>query len=164
MLEYAQGSDVGITNQRLIMWIHGFRHLAENPDVLFFGIGYGEALLQSRTGIAFYESFFLQTLMEIGVVGLAIVVAHFFMIWLISRRASRSHSNLILRQFLKGYSLFIPGFFLANMFGANMIQTDFLAPAFYFMLALCLELSKAQVTGTLQRRSSSENKNEVKLV
>ena len=123
------------SNTRIGMWIEGLNYLYDNPVALLFGIGYGEKIVGTLTGISFYESFFLQTIMEIGLFGLSFFLMHLLAIWMKLKDVKPVRYNCTHNEILYGFKLFFPGFIIANCFGANMFQTDFMAAFFYFMLA-----------------------------
>ena len=66
-----------LLNPRVKIWIHGYEFLLKNPLFLFTGVGYGENITQYITNVSFYESFFYQTLIELGIFGVFLLSLHF---------------------------------------------------------------------------------------
>ena len=69
-----------LTNKRFQMWSHGYHFLKENPYIIFTGVGHGELLVEKVTGIAFYESAFYQAFVEMGFLGVLLLLLHFLMV------------------------------------------------------------------------------------
>jgi O-antigen ligase len=132
------------TNVRLNMWIHGLDFIKDNPIAMLLGVGYGELLVEKVTGIAFYESAFYQVFIEMGVIGILLLLLHFFTIILFIRDIIKNNNNKLKIWISKGYAYFMPGFILCNIFGANMVQTDFIAPIFYGFLGVCYSVNDAK--------------------
>jgi O-antigen ligase len=131
------------------MWSHGYDFLKENPFVIFTGVGYGEALVGKVTGITFYESSFYQAFLEMGILGALLLLAHLIMIIYYVVVGMKREEDRLKIWIFKAYAYFMPGFILSNIFGANMLQTDFIAPIFYGFLAVCYyvhDLNSAEKT------------------
>ncbi len=123
---------------RLIIWQSGLDALANNPLALLFGVGHGESLVEHITGIAFYESLFFQTLIEGGVIGLTLLLIHFWAVGLILYKVRINSMDSDFFEFVQAIFYFFPGFLLANLVGGNLWQTDFLAPIFYCIVGVSI--------------------------
>ena len=126
-----------LINPRFKIWTHGLNFIFNNPMTIIFGIGYGDKISEAITGIAFYESSFLQIFIELGLLGFILLLSHFLIIFNFILKKLKTEDNISKLIIYKGYFYFLPGFVLANIFGGNMYQTDFIAPIFYGFLAIC---------------------------
>ncbi len=127
---------------RTIYWGIGLDYISSNPFTLLWGIGYGSKISMYITGISFFESFIFQTLMELGFLGIVAVFFHFFTIYYNAKILIRTDKPDFFQKILIGINLFLPGFILANCVAANILQTDFVAPIFYFLLAISIFKSR----------------------
>lgn len=138
--------DVG----RMRYWQLGWDYILTNPLDLFFGTGYGSVELVIRIGTL--ESLFFDTFFETGIFGLLFLLIAFYYLWNYSRNYSKPyHSESYLKAVLFGYQLAIPGWFFANTVGGNSLQSDFMAPALFLILGICLAH-----TGHFNKRVVSE--------
>jgi O-antigen ligase len=119
------------------IWTIGLNYIWENPLTLLYGIGYGN--LFSILGFGTTESLFFDTLLQAGIPALFLILAFFYYLWKYSRNLSGPFGQgNYFKAVLYGYSLAIPGLFVACSIGGNSIQTDFIAPVFYLVLGICL--------------------------
>ena len=121
--------------QRFEIWADGLNSMLNNPFAILVGFGHGEVLLEYVTGIAFYESLFLQVFMEGGVVGLLLIGFHFYAVILTIAMVRKRQVGRV-DPFIDGLFFFMPGFIAANLVGGNLWQTDFFAPLFYCSIAI----------------------------
>jgi hypothetical protein len=126
------------SQQRIIYVLRGWDYIVDNPFSLFLGTGFGEMYTYALLDTPHLESLILTTLFQSGVFTLLCLVAHFYFLWSTARYGSvRAHSPFR-RSIFYGYKLYIPGLLLANLVGGNSLQTDFIAPVFYFLLGACM--------------------------
>lgn len=131
-------SEGTIQFQRLVTWQSGLDFIVKNPLLLLVGYGHGESLVEHVTGIGFYESLFFQALIEGGLIGLSLLILHFGVIGVVLQRMKRTTAGSDIFEFVQALYFFFPGFLLANAVGGNLWQTDFFAPLFYCIIAICL--------------------------
>lgn len=124
--------------KRVTYVIWALQYIATHPLAIFFGTGYGEFYTYTLIGTPHLESLILTTLFQSGIFAFMFLVAHFYLIWFYARKYSNHIGNNYFRTILYGYKLYIPGLFVANAVGGNSLQTDFLAPLFYFVLGICI--------------------------
>jgi O-antigen ligase len=134
----AKLSETGFSDaQRMSYWKTGVEYVLANPINIFFGSGYGT--INYIVGFGTLESFFFDTLLESGIFALLFILLFFYYLWEYSFIYSRPFgSENFFKAVLHGYHLAIPGLFVACAVGGNSIQTDFIAPAFYLVLGICL--------------------------
>jgi len=123
---------------RIKYWLKALDFFRDNPLMILGGVGYGEQYANIITGIAFYESLIVTTLIQSGIFVLGVILAHFYYMWKYVNNDLKNNDSNFYSVILYGYKLFIPGFFIANCVAGNSLQTDFLAPIFYFILGVCI--------------------------
>lgn len=134
---YSQGETLQDSSRRVLIWKEALDYIGEHPGVLITGSGYGEYYTSACVSTSFLESLFFATLFQSGALGLLAILAHFYLLWKNSRRYSLESGSKFYAAIFYGYKIFIPGFFIANLVGGNSLQTDFLAPVFFFILGVC---------------------------
>jgi hypothetical protein len=127
----------GSSQDRIKFWLMGINYALEHPYILFFGTGYGEIYTMNLIGTANLESLIFTTLFQSGLFVLLVLLAHFYYLWKYSYKLSKNVRGNNYRAILYGCKLYIPGLFAANLVGGNSLQTDFIAPFFYFTLGVC---------------------------
>lgn len=129
--------------------LRAFSYIAEHPFILFFGTGYGEGFTYSLIGTPHLESLFFTTLFQSGIFAVLVLFLHFYYLFVsVNVRSSpaESESLKIVNAILFGVWLYIPGLVFANVVGGNSLQTDFIAPLFYFLIAACLSVKGRRYT------------------
>ena len=123
----------------------GMSYLLEHPYFLLLGSGFGEEYSFLQIGIPHLESLICTTLFQVGLLGVSLLVVHFIAIWNFSNNNYTKTDSPLIRGILYGYKVYLPGFFLANLVGGNVLQTDFMAPFFYGVLGCCMVLLKKRI-------------------
>ena len=136
-LSETSGFKDGSAQQRVQYVMMAMNYVLEHPYVIFFGTGYGEAYTMDLIGTAHLESLIFTTLFQSGILVSMILIAHFFYLWKYSNKLSKNVNGNLYGAILYGFKLYIPGLLLANLVGGNSLQTDFLAPFFYFTIGVC---------------------------
>lgn len=132
------GYEDGSAQMRIEYVMRAMNYIIEYPYVFFIGTGYGESYTYSLIGTPHLESLLFTTLFQSGIFVFAILLLHFYYLWEYAKRYSGKVQGDLNRAVLYGYKLYIPGLFVANIVGGNSLQTDFLAPLFYFMIGICI--------------------------
>jgi hypothetical protein len=123
--------------QRVRYVLMALDYVLAHPYVLLFGTGFGEAYTMYLIGTSNLESLIFTTLFQSGIFVTMVLIAHFFYLWKYLNKLSKNVNGNLYRAMLYGFKLYIPGLFLANLVGGNSLQTDFIAPFFYFTLGVC---------------------------
>lgn len=132
------GVQDGSAQQRVAYVMMAKDYVLDHPYVLFFGTGYGESYTLSLIGTPHLESLIFTTFFQSGIFVVLILMAHFFYLWKYANKYSKGSCGNVYSAVLYGYKIYIPGLVLANLVGGNSLQTDFMAPFFYFMLGVCI--------------------------
>jgi hypothetical protein len=127
----------GSSQDRIMFWLLAINYMYQNPFILLFGTGYGEIYTTNLLGISTLESLILETLFQSGVFVLAVLLVHFYYLWRHSNTFSKNVRGNKYRAILYGCKLYIPGLLTANLVGGNSLQTDFIAPFYYFTMGVC---------------------------
>lgn len=131
------GYEDGSSQDRIAFWFMAINYVREHPFTLLFGTGYGEIYTMNLIGTSNLESLIFTTLFQSGVFVLAVLLAHFYYLWKYSNKLSKNVRGNKYRAILYGCKLYIPGLLAANLVGGNSLQTDFIAPFYYFTLGVC---------------------------
>jgi hypothetical protein len=131
---------------KYISW--AFTYLLNHPWAFFTGTGYGEQYTQDLIGTPHLESLLLTTLFQSGCFAFLALIYFFYLIYKITTKYGNLFSGNFYNVILYAIKLYIPGLTFANLVGGNSLQTDFMAPFFYFVLAIsivkCSKLTKLE--------------------
>jgi hypothetical protein len=132
------GVQDGSAQQRVAYVSMAKDYVLDHPYALLFGTGYGESYTMSLIGTPHLESLIFTTLFQSGIFVVLILMAHFFYLWKYASQYSRVIGTNVYGAVLYGCKIYIPGLLLANLVGGNSLQTDFMAPFFYFIFGVCM--------------------------
>jgi hypothetical protein len=130
-----------VDDPRYRMLQSALEHIAENPQVLLLGGGYGEKYTFLTVGYTQLEGLLPTTLISSGVFAVLLICFHFFAIWYYARREYFRVKNEF-SPFLYAFRLFVPGWALTALIAGNTFQTDFYFPIIYFVFIASYYLSK----------------------
>jgi hypothetical protein len=116
---------------RVSMLSAGAQYIGRYPTTLLWGSGYGEGYTKEAIGYDHLEGLIPTTLFTSGFLAVLLILLHFYFVWDISKRSSRSDSDFA--PFMYGLRLFVPGWFASAMLAGNTFQTDFYFPIIYFI-------------------------------
>lgn len=130
-------ADLGISDysavKRLELNMLAAQFLIENPILIVFGVGANPDVNVDILGWSHLENLLITCFFESGIFPFLALILFFFKIWKLSNKKNKkSESTEKLTIFI-----FFPGFFLANLVGGNSLNTDFIAPLVFLLIA-CL--------------------------
>ena len=143
-LDISSGIQDSSAQTRLRYLMMAMNYVSEHPAILFFGTGYGESYTYQLIGTPHLESLIFTTLFQSGIFALLLLTAHFYYVWKYANKYSRGHDGNVYRAVLYASKIYIPGLLVANLVGGNSLQTDFMAPFFYFIFGVGIYRCKSK--------------------
>lgn len=125
---------------KYISW--AVKYLIDHPWAFFTGTGFGEEYTQNLIGTPHLESLMLTTLFQSGFIAFIALIVFLYYIFKASLKYGNIYHGNLYNAIMYAIKLYIPGLILANLVGGNSLQTDFMAPFFYFMLGICMSQCK----------------------
>lgn len=120
-------------SKRFVMIGAAFSYLSKHPVLLLTGTGYGGPYSQALIGYKQVESYFVTLWFQMGIVPVLLVSAQLVTMWIMAIRRRRSATTYAARLCFLSISIYLPGLFAALCISGNLLQTDFIAPFFYFL-------------------------------
>lgn len=119
----------------------------DHPWDILWGTGYGEIYTMAKIQLPHLEGLIVTALFQSGILAVLILLLYFFLIWYRMRLISTAFGKTdFLGSIAYGIKMFAPGYFAVNIMSGNSLQTDFIAPFLFFMIAY-LELKYKTIRG-----------------
>jgi hypothetical protein len=132
----AKFSQIGFSDShRIYYWSWALSLVVQQPWVAIMGVGLGN--IQHGT----LEGLFIDTFIESGIFSLFFLLLFFLALWRYSdtsRLKPSTQPDRFMMAVLNGIHASIPGIFVVCLVGGNPLFTDFIAPAFFLILGICL--------------------------
>lgn len=119
------------TSIRLAYWESSFTIWTNTVFNFLFGTGYSETVQYSQYGFPNSESLFFTSVIQGGLVGTSLLMLVFVSFYRKSSLLGGENKLLAI-----GLNYFIPGWFIANVVGGDLLHTDFLI--YYIMLLMAV--------------------------
>ena len=133
---YSDFSDAS-SNIRIGYWLKSINLLSTSVVTFIFGNGYGEILSDHLFDMANAESLFFTALYQTGILGFTFLVLFFlFLFNRMNYLKSIFTKNTFLHKITVTFTYFLPGYFIANVVGGNLLQTDFIMLPMFIILAV----------------------------
>ena len=141
----SEGSADSSTQLRFKFMMLAYDFIKEKPWAIITGTGYGEEYTFELIGTPFLENLLFTALFQSGIIGFILSAAFFYTAWYYASKYSNSKKSNIYSSALYGIKIFMPGFFIVNCIGGNSLQTDFIAPLFFFLIGIGVIKEKYQI-------------------